>query len=79
MTKPLGLSLGTAAFRTLGKAAQSVNGVEFTTGVLEVRPVVLFLSGINLVNAVTTVHLALDDFFIEGYCSRPSRAGCILD
>ena len=45
--------------------AQSVNGVEFTTGTLEGQGVVLFLSGISVVNAAMAVQLALDHFAIE--------------
>ena len=45
--------------------SQSVNGVIFTTGTLEGRDVVLFLSGISVVNAAMTVQLALDHFAIE--------------
>ena len=48
-----------------GAAAQSVNGVAFTTGTLEGHDVVLFLSGISVVNAAMTVQLALDHFAIE--------------
>ncbi len=48
-----------------GAAAHSVNGVAFTTGTLEGRDVVLFLSGISVVNAAMTVQLALDHFAIE--------------
>jgi adenosylhomocysteine nucleosidase len=40
----------------------SINGVEFTTGVLQGRPVVLFLSGISMVNAAMNTQLALDRF-----------------
>ncbi|MCY4541796.1 MAG: 5'-methylthioadenosine/S-adenosylhomocysteine nucleosidase [Rhodobacteraceae bacterium] len=43
----------------------TVNGVEFTVGNLEGRDVVLFLSGISVVNAAMTVQLALDHFAIE--------------
>ncbi|MCY3671965.1 MAG: 5'-methylthioadenosine/S-adenosylhomocysteine nucleosidase, partial [Alphaproteobacteria bacterium] len=50
----------------LGDAAsQSVNGVEFVTGRLEGRRIVLFLSGISMVNAAMTVQLALDRFPID--------------
>jgi adenosylhomocysteine nucleosidase len=38
------------------------NGVEFTTGTLEGKPVVLFLSGISMTNAAMTTQLALDRF-----------------
>ncbi len=41
-----------------------VNGVTFTTGTLEGHDVVLFLSGISVVNAAMTVQLALDHFAI---------------
>ena len=43
----------------------SLNGVTFTTGILENQPVVLFLSGISVVNAAMTLQLALDHFPIE--------------
>ena len=46
-------------------AAHRVNGVEFTTGRLEGRDVVLFLSGISMVNAAMTAQLALDHFAID--------------
>ena len=48
-----------------GAAVHAVNGVEFTTGTLEGQGVVLFLSGIGVVNAAMTVQLALDHFAIE--------------
>ena len=41
------------------------NGVEFTTGKIEGQDVVLFLSGISVVNAAMTVQLALDHFPVE--------------
>lgn len=41
------------------------NGVTFVTGTLEGREVVLFLSGISVVNAAMTTQLALDHFNIE--------------
>lgn len=40
----------------------SVNGVEFVTGTLSGRKVVLFLSGVSMVNAAMTVQLALDRY-----------------
>ncbi|MDE0372064.1 MAG: 5'-methylthioadenosine/S-adenosylhomocysteine nucleosidase [Rhodospirillales bacterium] len=49
----------------VGAAVHMVNGVEFTTGRLEGRDVVLFLSGISMVNAAMTAQLALDHFAIE--------------
>ena len=48
-----------------GASVQSVNGVAFATGNLEGREVVLFLSGISVVNAAMTAQLALDHFAIE--------------
>ena len=42
----------------------SLNGAEFVTGTLEERAVLLFLSGISVVNAAMTVQLALDHFDI---------------
>ena len=46
-------------------ATRTLNGVEFTAGSLEGRPVVLFPSGISVVNAAMTAQLALDHFAIE--------------
>ncbi len=43
----------------------SANGVHFTTGSLEGHRVVLFLSGISVVNAAMTAQLALDRFSID--------------
>ncbi|WPH11681.1 5'-methylthioadenosine/S-adenosylhomocysteine nucleosidase [Variovorax paradoxus] len=43
-------------------AKHSVNGVEFTTGTLEGKPVVLFLSGISMTNATMNTQLVLDRF-----------------
>ena len=44
----------------------NVNGVEFVTGTLAGRPVVLLLSGISMVNAAMTTQLALDRFDVTG-------------
>lgn len=46
-------------------AVHSLNGVEFSTGRLQERDVVLFLSGISVVNAAMTVQLALDRFNVK--------------
>ena len=46
-------------------AVHSLNGVEFSVGRLQGREVVLFLSGISIVNAAMTVQLALDHFTID--------------
>ena len=43
----------------------SANGVEFVTGALGGRPVVLFLSGVSMVNAAMTTQLALDRFEVS--------------
>lgn len=43
----------------------SVNGVTFTAGTLQGKPVVLFLSGISMTNAAMTTQLALDHFRIS--------------
>lgn len=43
----------------------TVNGVEFTTGTLQGKPVVLFLSGISMTNAAMTTQLALDRFRVS--------------
>ena len=42
-----------------------ISGVEFVAGTLEGQNVVLFLSGISVVNAAMTVQLALDHFTID--------------
>ncbi|WP_297506717.1 5'-methylthioadenosine/S-adenosylhomocysteine nucleosidase [uncultured Caulobacter sp.] len=41
-----------------------VNGVRFTTGQMEGKPVVVFLSGVSMVNAAMTTQMALDRFNI---------------
>ena len=41
-----------------------VNGVTFMTGQLEGKPVVVFLSGVSMVNAAMTTQMALDRFNI---------------
>ncbi|WP_280817598.1 5'-methylthioadenosine/S-adenosylhomocysteine nucleosidase [Variovorax sp. TBS-050B] len=48
--------------RLQGPATHRANGVEFTTGRLEGKPVVLFLSGISMTNATMNTQLALDRF-----------------
>ena len=47
-------------------AVRSMNGVEFAAGSLEGQEVVLFLSGVSVVNAAMTTQLALDHFAIDG-------------
>ena len=46
--------------------SHSANGVEFVTGTLAGRKVVLFLSGISMVNAAMNTQLALDRFDVTG-------------
>lgn len=51
----------------LGEATSHyVNGVEFVTGTLAGRKVVLFLSGISMVNAAMNSQLALERFDVTG-------------
>ncbi len=40
----------------------TVNGVDFTTGVLQGKPVVLFLSGVSMTNAAMNTQLVFDRF-----------------
>jgi adenosylhomocysteine nucleosidase len=47
-----------------GRRSYQVGGTEFITGTLEGRPVVLFLSGVSMVNAAMTTQSALDRFRI---------------
>ena len=47
------------------RSEHSANGVAFATGMLEEQDVVLFLSGISMVNAAMMAQLALDHFVIE--------------
>jgi adenosylhomocysteine nucleosidase len=49
---------------TRDKHPYVAGGVTFTTGVLEGKPVVLFLSGMSMVNAAMTTQAALDRFRI---------------
>jgi len=46
--------------------SHQANGVEFVTGTLSGRKVVLFLSGISMVNAAMNTQLALDRFDVTG-------------
>jgi adenosylhomocysteine nucleosidase len=43
----------------------SINGVEFTTGILQGKPVVMFLSGISMTNAAMNTQLVLDRFKVS--------------
>jgi adenosylhomocysteine nucleosidase len=42
-----------------------LNGTTFATGMIEGKPVLLFLSGISMVNAAMTTQLALDHFTVD--------------
>ena len=50
--------------RLQGARKYSVGGVEFTTGTLQGKPVVLFLSGISMTNAAMNTQRVLDRFRI---------------
>ena len=50
---------------TTGKHAVTLGGTVFTTGVLEGKPVVLFLSGMSMVNAAMTTQRAIDRFHVS--------------
>ncbi|MBO9709881.1 MAG: 5'-methylthioadenosine/S-adenosylhomocysteine nucleosidase [Caulobacter sp.] len=50
---------------TTDKHAYTAAGARFVTGALEGKPVVLFLSGISMVNAAMTTQSALDRFKVE--------------
>ena len=43
-----------------------LNGIRFVTGDLAGKPVVLFLSGVSMVNAAMTTQLVLDHFIVTG-------------
>ena len=43
-----------------------VNGTTFATGLMEGKPVVLFLTGVSMVNAAMTSQLAIDHFELSG-------------
>lgn len=57
--------IGALNAATVSQKAYDVNGVRFTTGVLEGKPVVVFLSGVSMVNAAMTTQMALDRFNIS--------------
>lgn len=57
--------LTSLAAATTDKKTYQASGVTFQTGLLEGRPVVLFLSGMSLVNAAMTTQVALDRFNIK--------------
>jgi adenosylhomocysteine nucleosidase len=53
------------AAATTDKHVFRVSGTEFTTGRLEGKPVVLFLSGVSMVNAAMNAQRALDHFRVS--------------
>jgi adenosylhomocysteine nucleosidase len=57
--------LAALAAATTDKHVFRISGTEFTTGRLEGKPVVLFLSGVSMVNAAMNTQRALDRFRIE--------------
>lgn len=57
--------IGALDAATQDQKAYDVHGVRFTTGVLEGKPVVVFLSGVSMVNAAMTTQMALDRFNIS--------------
>jgi adenosylhomocysteine nucleosidase len=48
-----------------GRQDHVVNGITFATGNIEHKPVVLFLSGVSMVNAAMTTQIALDRFSVK--------------
>ena len=48
-----------------GVDSHTINGVEFLTGTLEDRPVLVFLSGVSMINAAMNTQLALDRFNVS--------------
>jgi adenosylhomocysteine nucleosidase len=48
-----------------GRAERIINGTVFVTGTIAGKPVLLFLSGISMVNAAMTTQLALDHFTLD--------------
>ena len=50
---------------TTDKHTVTLGGTAFTTGTLEGKPVVLFLSGMSMVNAAMTTQRALDRFHVS--------------
>ncbi|MEJ6023144.1 5'-methylthioadenosine/S-adenosylhomocysteine nucleosidase [Ramlibacter sp. PS4R-6] len=57
--------LALLASKVVDARRQTINGVEFITGTLQGKPVVLFLSGISMVNAAMNTQLALDRFHVS--------------
>lgn len=45
--------------------SQVINGVEFLTGTLQDKPVVVFLSGVSMINAAMNTQLALERFNVS--------------
>jgi adenosylhomocysteine nucleosidase len=49
----------------VGREEHVADGITFLTGTIEKQPVVLFLSGVSMVNAAMTTQMALDRFTIR--------------
>ena len=60
-----GPELVALAAATTGKHVYRVSGTEITTGTLEGKPVVLFLSGVSMVNAAMNTQRALDRYKVS--------------
>ena len=58
-----------------GPKKRVANGVEFTTGTLGGKRVVLFLSGISMTNAAMNTQLVLDRFNVTHIVAAASRVG----
>ncbi len=56
--------IATLSARMEGRQDTIVNGVVFTTGTMAGKPVVLFMSGVSMVNAAMNTQLLLDRFTI---------------
>ena len=57
--------MGALEAATRHRREHTYGGVRFVTGTLEGKPVVLFLSGVSMVNAARTTQLALDHFAVR--------------
>jgi adenosylhomocysteine nucleosidase len=51
--------------RLEGAHTYRINGVQFSTGLLQGKPVLLFLSGVSMTNAAMNTQLALDRFHVS--------------
>lgn len=56
--------IATLSAKMEGRQDTIINGVRFTTGTLSGKPVVLFMSGVSMVNAAMNTQLLLDRFTV---------------